>query len=82
MTLLELKKLIKTITVITWFEAGTDVVALGDQMLTRGERFSRLDEYEKANALQFCNEKQCIIPCGEITFSNGQKVFYNIKKIK
>ena len=80
MTLLELKKLFKTMTVNTWFEAGTDVVAVGDKMIMRGERFSRLDMYEKAKALQFCNEKQCVIPCGEVTFSNGQKIFYNIKK--
>ena len=80
MTLLELKKLFKTMTVNAWFEAGTDVVAVGDKMITRGERFSRLDMYEKAKALQFCNEKQCAIPCGEVTFSNGQKIFYNIKK--
>lgn len=80
MTLLELKKLFKTMTVNSWFEAGADVLAIGDKMLARGERFSRLDFYNKSNSLQFCAENACAIPCGRITFANGQKIFYNIKK--
>lgn len=78
MTLLELKKLFKTLSIDSWFESGVNVVAVGDKMVTPGERFSRLDYYAKDNKLQFCNEEQCVIPCGEITFMNGKKIFYNI----
>lgn len=80
MTLLELKKLFKSITVDAWIEAGVDVVAVGDKMATPGERFSRLDFYAKENKLQFCSCDRCVVPCGEITFVNGKKIFYNISK--
>lgn len=81
MTLTEVKKMFKTTTVQSWIEAGVDVVAVGDKMVVKGEKFSRLDMYEKDNALQFCaTEDECVIPCGRITFDNGDAVYYNITR--
>ena len=80
MTVSEIKKMIKIKGIQSWFEAGVDVVAVGDKMLSRDVRFSRLDFYAKYNALQFCSEDELVIPCGEIILATGQKIFYNITK--
>lgn len=57
MTLSELKKLFKTTKVESWIEAGNDIIAIGDNMITRGDCFSRLDYYANDNSLQFCTEE-------------------------
>ena len=80
MTVSEIKKMIRKIGIKAWFEAGYDVVAVGDKMIARDVRFSRLDFYAKYNALQFCSEDELVIPCGEIILTNGQNIFYNITK--
>jgi len=80
MTLSEVRKMFKTIPVESWIEAGTDVIAVGDKMITRGESFSRLDYYTKDNSLQFCTEKECAVPCGQIVFVNGETIYYNITR--
>lgn len=78
MTLSELKKLFKTTKVESWIEAGNDIIAIGDKMIKRGDSFSRLDYYANDNSLQFCTEKECAVPCGQITFNNGDTIYYNI----
>lgn len=80
MTLSEVKKLFKTTTTKVWIEAGVNVITIGDKMVTPDKRFSRLDYYAKDNKLKFCSYDKCVVPCGEITFMNGKKIFYNISK--
>lgn len=74
----EAKKLIKKIGVKSWIEAGTDVVKIGDRLLNRDETFSRLDYYKKYDTLEFCEEKDLKIPCGEIELNDGTFIRYNV----
>lgn len=79
MELKDAKKLIKKIGVKSWIEAGADVVELGDKLLDSTDTFSRLDYYTKrGNGVEFCEEKELKIPCGEIELNNGMFLRYNV----
>lgn len=78
MELKEVKKLIKRIGVKSWFEAGIDVVKVGDKLLNPTDTFSRLDYYTKHSGVKFCEEKELKIPCGEIELNNGAFLRYNV----
>lgn len=78
MELKDAKKLIKKIGVKSWFEAGIDVVKIGDKLLDSTDTFSRLDYYTKRNGVKFCEEKELKIPCGEIELNNGTFLRYNV----
>lgn len=71
MELKDAKKLIKKIGVKSWLEAGVDVVKVGDKLLDKTESFSRLDYYKRNLGVEFCEEKELKIPCGEIELNNG-----------
>lgn len=80
MTLNEAKRLIKEFGVASWFEAGANVLKLGDKLVTPGDTYSRLDRYNKDNALHFCEEEEAVICfCGEIVLdNNGGSIWYNV----
>lgn len=78
MELKDAKKLIKNVGVKSWVEAGLDVVKMNDKLLDKAEKFSRLDYYAKHNGIEFCEEKELKIPCGEIELNNGAFLRYNI----
>ena len=78
MELKEVKKLIKRIGVKSWFEAGIDVVKVGDKLLNPTDTFSRLDYYTKHSGVKFCEEKELKIPGGEIELNNGAFLRYNV----
>lgn len=79
MELKDAKKLIKKIGVKSWFEAGANVVKVGDKLLNSTDTFSRLDFYtRRGNGVKFCEEKELKIPCGEIELNNGAFLRYNI----
>lgn len=78
MELKDAKKLIKKIGVKSWIEAGTNVIEVGDKLLDPTDTFSRLDYYKKYDSLEFCEEKELKIPCGEIELNNGAFLRYNV----
>lgn len=78
MELKNAKKLIKKIGVKSWLEAGTNVVEVGDKLLDPTDTFSRLDYYTKYRGIEFCEEKDLKIPCGEIELNNGAFLRYNV----
>lgn len=78
MNLKDAKKLIKK-GVKSWIEAGVDVVKVSDKLLDSTDTFSRLDFYTKhGNGVQFCEENELKIPCGEIELDNGTFLRYNV----
>lgn len=78
MELKNAKKLIKKIGVKSWLEAGVNIVKVGDKLLDSTDTFSRLDYYAKHNGVEFCEEKELKIPCGEIELNNGAFLRYNV----
>ena len=72
------KKLIKKIGVNSWFEAGRDVIKVGDKLLNESDSFSRLDYYAKHNGIEFCDAKELKIPCGEVELKDGTILYYNV----
>ena len=78
MELKNAKKLIKKIGVKSWIEAGVNVIEVGDKLLDSTETFSRLDYYAKHDSVEFCEEKELKIPCGEIELSDGTFLRYNV----
>lgn len=84
------KKLIKTYGVKKWIEAGFDVVEAGDKLINKKNKFSRLDMYDELPTLtltfyeteeELLNTKFHFAPCGEITFGNGGRIFYEVRTI-
>ena len=71
------KKIIKKIGVKSWFEAGANVVEVGDKLLNSTDTFSRLDYYVKHADVEFCEEKDLKIPCGEIELNEDTFLRYN-----
>lgn len=85
------KKLIKTVGVKKWIESGHDIVRMGDNLLDKKEGFSRLDYYNKTSWLELTfyeteeellNNQKSFTPCGEITFNNGGRIFYEVRVIQ
>lgn len=84
------KKLIKTYGVKKWIEAGFDVVKAGDKLINKKDKFSRLDMYNELQTLtltfyeteeELLNSLVHFAPCGEITFGNGGRIFYEVRTI-
>lgn len=90
MNIKTVKKLIKTLGVKKWIEAGYDVVEAGDKLINKKDKFSRLDMYDEIPTLtltfyeteeELLNSRKVFAPCGEITFGNGGKIFYEVRAI-
>lgn len=82
------KKLIKTYGVKKWIEAGFDVVKAGDKLINKKDKFSRLDMYNELPTLtltfyeteeELLNSQNSFASCGEITFGNGGRIFYEVR---
>lgn len=78
MDLIACRKMVKKYDVKKWIEAGTDVLKVGDKLVTKGETYSRLNRYQKDGTLQFCTEKEQRIPCGSIFLGNDEEICYNV----
>lgn len=90
MNIKEVKKLAKTVGIKKWIEAGLDVVEIGDKLTNKKDKFSRLDMYNEIPTLmltfyeteeELLNSRKVFTPCGEITFNNGGRVFYEVRSI-
>lgn len=91
MNIKEVKKLAKTVGIKKWIEAGRNVVEIGDKLTNKKDKFSRLDMYNEIPTLiltfyeteeELLTNGKVFAPCGEITFNNGGKVFYEIRSIE
>ena len=89
MNIKEVKKLAKTVGIKKWIESGLDVLEVGDRLINKKYKFSRLDMYNEVPTLtlmfyeteELLNSHVHFAPCGEITFNNGGKIFYEIRSI-
>lgn len=78
MDLATCKKMVKKYGVGKWWEAGVNILEVGDKLVTEGETYSRLNRYQKNGSLQFCTSEEQRIPCGSIFLGNGEEICYNV----
>ena len=78
------KKVINSVGVESWIEAGINVVKVGDKLIDNTDSFSRLDYYAKhGNGIELVRREDDLIigRAGEVTLKNGDKIYYNIRQV-